>query len=268
MNTLLSNSIALITGGSRGIGKAIAEAFMRAGAHIIITARDEKQLLAAADDIRKMGQGEVVSYTVDATKPEDVEKAAENVKEKFGKLDILVNNAGGVERFGGFFDITAEDWRRAFELNFLSAVSFSCAFIPLLKESDAGRMVNISSQAAHEPGLFNPHYAAAKAALLNLNKFMSNMLAKDKILVNAICPSTVRGGGWERNIKDRAAREGISLEAAERVMEEEESKKSPLGRMVSLEDVANLALFLASPLNNSITGSVIDVDGGKRRGIK
>lgn len=267
MNFLLTHRVALVTGGSKGIGKAIAEAFLREGAQVIITARDEKQLLAAADEIKKEWQGMVAPYALDARDSAGIKKTAEDIKEKFGKIDILVNNVGGVERFGGFFDLTDEDWRAAFELNFLSAVFFCRAFFPLLKLSDAGRVVNISSLAAHQPGFFNPHYAAAKAALLNFNKFMSNAFAKDNILVNAICPSTVKGGGWERNIADRASRESLSLKEAARLMEEEENKKSPLGRMVSLEDVAQCALFLASPLNNSVTGSVIDIDGGKRKGI-
>ncbi|MBI2056338.1 MAG: SDR family oxidoreductase [Candidatus Sungbacteria bacterium] len=267
MNFILNNRTALITGGSKGIGKAIAEAFAAEGASVIITARSDAELSLAAQDIKKNAHGEVASYALDAIKSENVETMALDVKKKFGKLDILVNNVGGVERFGGFFDLTDHDWLNAYDLNFLSAVYFCRAFVPLLALSDCGRMVNISSLAAHQPGFFNPHYAAAKAALLNLNKYMSNTLAGDNILVNAICPSTVKGGGWGRNIADRAARGSISVEEAECLMEEEENKKSPLGRMVSLEDIAMMVLFLASPLNNSITGSVIDVDGGKRKGI-
>lgn len=267
MNFLLKSRTALITGGSHGIGKAIAELFAHEGANIIITGRESKHLSSAMGNIKKIAYGKVMSWVADATNSGSIEKMALEVKGKFGKIDILVNNVGGVEKFGGFFDLTDTEWRNAYELNFLSAVFFCRAFVPLLKLSDCGRIINMSSLAAHQPGLFNPHYAAAKAALLNFNKYMSTLLAKDKILVNAICPSTVKGGGWERNIADRAARESVSLVEAARLMEEEECKKSPLGKMVRLEDISQLALFLASPLNTSITGSVIDVDGGKRKGI-
>ena len=262
MNLLLKNRTVLITGGTRGIGNAMAQAFAHEGADVIICARSKP--------IDKMNQPheQTTFYIADVNKPGDIENLIANIKQKSEKIDILINNVGRGEAFGSFFDLTDDDWRKAYDFNFLPAVSVCRAAVPLLKLSDAPRIINIAALSAHQPGFFNPHYAAAKAALLNVNKYMATFLAKDNILVNAICPSTMKGGGWEENIKHRADRDSLSLEEAENVMEQEESKKSPLGKMGRLEDVANLALFLASPLNGFITGSVIDVDGGLRKGVR
>lgn len=266
MDYRMQGRIALVTGASHGIGKAIAWALAREGAEVILVARTQGVLDDLGDQIQKSG-GKAYAVAADITNPRDIERIFKEVVSDAGRLDILVNNAGGAEPFGGFFDLKDEDWERTWKLNFMSMVQCSREAIPFLKKSDAGRIVNISAVPGRQPGSFNPHYSAAKAAMLNLSKHLANILGKDNILVNSICPSTLKGGGWERNVEDRAAREGISAEQAEKIMEAEESKKTPLGKIGTPEDVANLAVFLASPLNTFITGSSINVDGGTVRSI-
>lgn len=266
MDLRLQNRTALITGASHGIGKAIAQAFAREGAGVVMCARNKVHLMNAWIDMKSYAGVTVYGVQVDVTKPEEVTRLFANWM--YGGPDILVNNVGGAEQFGDFFSLSDEDWHRAYELNFMSVVHMCREAIPWLKKSDCARIINISSLPAHQPGRFNPHYSAAKAAVENLTKYLGNFLAEDNILVNAVAPSTIKGGGWERNVVDRALRDGIFAEEAEKRMETEESKKSPLGRIGTLEDVANTVLFLASPLNNYITGSVIDVDGGIRRGVR
>lgn len=260
------NRLALVTGSTHGIGKAIAGVLAENGADIIICGRNRESLEATKAEIGKSGT-KVYGFALDASKPDEVKKLFEEVVAEAGRLDILVNNVGRAEPFGGFFDLSDEDWENTFNLNFMSMVYFCRAAIPWLRKSNRGRIINIASLSARQPGIWNPHYSAAKAAMLNLNKHLANLLAKDNILVNAICPSTLKGGGWERNAADRARRDGLSLKDAEALMESEEKKKSPLGRMGTLEDIAELTAFLASERANFITGTSLQVDGGTVRSI-
>ena len=268
MDLQLRGRTVLVTGASHGIGKAIAGAFAQEGARVIMCARNKVHLMNTWIDMKSYAGVIVYGVQVDVTKPEEVTRLFADSIRIYGGLDILVNNVGGAEQFGDFLSLSDEDWQRAYELNFMSVVRMCRGAIPWLKKSDYARIVNISSLPARQPGRSNPHYSAAKAAVENLTKYLGNFLAEDNILVNAVAPSTIKGGGWERNVVDRALRDGIFAEEAEKRMEAEESKKSPLGRIGTLEDVVNTVLFLASPLNNYITGSVIDVDGGIRRGVR
>lgn len=269
MNLNLKGRVALVTGSTHGLGRSIATALAREGADIIICGRklahleetliDINSIVGNNVNIRCCGLGEV--------SPSYVKSIFSGIVKEVGQLDILVNNVGGAEKFGGFFDLSDKDWKAAYELNFMSMVYFSREAIPWLKKSKAGRIINIASLPAQEPGQFNPHYSAAKAAMLNLSKHLANALAKENILVNAICPGTLKGGGWIGNVFDRADRLQISLQEAEMSMEKEEKLKVPLGRIGKLDDIAKMAAFLASDKADFITGACINIDGGRRRSI-
>lgn len=268
MDLNLKDRVALVTGASHGIGKAIAWELAKEGVEVVICGRDHSRLMDTKLEIFDAQKRKIHAIYVDATDFYQVKQLLGLVESLTGCLDILVNNVGGAEKFGDFFSLTDEDWELAWKLNFMSMVWFSREAVPLLRKSSQARIINISSLPAHQPGFFNPHYSSAKAAMLNLNKYLANTLAKDSILVNAICPSTLKGGGWDKNVRDRAARDGISTEEAEKIMEEEENKKTPLGMIGTPEDVAKLVAFLSSSANNYLTGSVIDIDGGIRRSVK
>jgi len=266
MERSIHKRTALVTGGGRGLGKAIAVELAKSGADVILLGRDEKTLSETKIEIQELGV-RVFSFGIDVTDAKKVKEVFSEIAKEPGNLDIVVNNVGGAEPFGGFESLRDEDWQSAFEINFLSAVWVSREALPLLRKSKAARLINISSVPAHQPGFFNPHYSAAKAALLNLSKHLANVLARDQILVNTICPSTLKGGGWEKNIKDRATRDRTSVEEASASMEREESAKSPLGRIGTPEDVAALVTFLVSDQANFITGHCFNVDGGITRSI-
>lgn len=268
MEINLHGRMALITGASHGIGKAIAQEFVTSGACVALVARNYEKLCNAAQEINTEVWAEPILLCGDVTHENHVRNMFVTLEKEAGHLDILVNNVGGAEPFGDFFSLNDYDWVHTFDLNVLSMVRFSRRAIPLLRKSNCARIINISSFPAHQPGANNPHYIAAKAGMLALNKYLANVLGPDNILVNAICPATLKGGGWDQNVRDRATRDKISFEDAERRMEEEGKKKTPLGRLGTLEDVAKLATFLASSANNYITGSVFDVDGGIRRSVK
>lgn len=269
MDPGLSGKVALVTGSSRGVGKAIALALVKEGASVIICARGSGAILETLMELEKFKAESAYAsaWYCDVNNPFYIKDwfKTSGLLSKFGKLDILVNNVGGPLRFGKFEDLTDEDWADDWNFNFMSMVRFTREAIPWLRKSGNGRIINISAVPARQPGMFNPHYAASKAAMLNLNKYLANTLAKDNILVNAICPNTLEGGGWHVNVADRASRDGISKEDAAGKMLAEEFKKMPLQRMGTPEDVANLVAFLASDKAKYITGAVINVDGGTVR---
>ena len=266
----LSGKIALVTGSSRGIGKAIATALAIEGATLVVCGRNEENLNSVSRKLFYVSNMaiDVYYFCVDARNGEEIRGIfRDSLWENFGRLDILVNNVGGPLKFGKFEDLTDEDWLNDWNFNLMSAVRFTRAALPLLKASGDGRIINISSVSGHQPGRFNPHHGTAKAAVEILTKYLANDLAKDNILVNAIRPNTLEGGGWHANVADRANRDKISLQVAANLFRAEELKKMPLQRMGTPEDVANLVLFLASDKAKYITGTVINVDGGTVRTV-
>jgi len=266
----LKGRVALITGSTRGLGKAIAEALAAEGADIIINGRWSKTVGNVAYEIERKFNYNIHAYqfTCDATDPQGIKKFFGEKISKTG-LDILVNNVGNIETFGKFEDLNEDDWRKSFELTFMSAVRFIEVSLPYLKTSNQPRIINISSLSAHQPSFtgLNPHYGFAKAAMINLTKNLANDFGRYGITVNAVCPSTLSGGGWEQNIKDRAERDRITAEEAEIIMRTEESKKSPLGQMGELKDVAGLVVFLASANAKFLTGHCYNIDGGITRSV-
>ncbi|OGM99391.1 MAG: hypothetical protein A2817_03305 [Candidatus Yanofskybacteria bacterium RIFCSPHIGHO2_01_FULL_39_8b] len=267
MDLGLGGKTALITGSSRGIGRAIALCLAREGANVIICGRKYDKLLALEEKIISEHNVIVGSYKVDATIPESIEEMFINVKRDIGHIDILVNNIGDIEKFGNFFDLDDNDWINAYNLTFMSMVRFSKKTMPWLKKSSQASIINICSLVAHQPGRYNHHYVAAKAAMLAVSKQMANDLGPMGIRVNVICPSTLKDGGWARNVKDRANRDNISYTEAERVIENEAKAKSPLDKIGTADHVAALVAVLASDISGFSTGHCYNVDGGITRSI-
>lgn len=271
MCSSLKGRLALVTGSTRGLGKAIVEALAAEGADVIINGRWSKTVGNVAYEIEHKFNHNIHAYqcVCDATDSKKIKAFFTEKISQIGRLDILVNNVGNIEKFGKFEDLNEEDWQRSFDLICMSAVRFSYGSLPYLKRSDQARIINISALSGHQPSFtgINPHYGLAKAGMLNLSKNMANDFGRYGITVNAICLSTLTGGGWEQNIKDRAEREKITAEEAEKIMQREENRKSPLNRMGTLENVANMVSYLASDKSNFMTGEIINVDGGITRGL-
>lgn len=256
----IEGRVALVTGGSKGIGQAIARALAEEGARVAISARGTEALRKAAADLEEFG---VIAVPADATSQEAANAAVARTIDAFGGLDILVNNVGGAGRFGGFGDLSDEDWRNAFDLNVLSLMHFVRAAESHLRRSKGGRIVNISSIVGLQPGSFNPHYAATKAATINMSKFLANHFVSDGVLVNAVCPGPVHSESWDANVRRIALARGVGFEQAWQQVEQEESAKIPLARVGEGDDVAGLVVFLASERARWITGSCFHVNGGK-----
>lgn len=216
----------LVTGGSRGIGRAVAHAFHHAGARVFICGRDPKSLIRAARAI-----GEIICV------PGDVRRDAAKILKAVDRLDVLVNNAGGMEHYEKA--PTAAAWRSTFELNLFSAVEMTRAALPLLKASK-GVVINIASDVGRRPFHMGPDYCAAKAALVNYTKFLAS-----EIRANAVCPGPVVTGDWTKaEIRKAAAR-------------------TLLKRTGTPEEVADAVLFAAH--DGFLNGAVVGVDGGAVR---
>jgi 3-oxoacyl-[acyl-carrier protein] reductase len=262
----LHERVALITGGSAGIGFETARLLGLRGAQIAICAKEPARLAVAAAQLTSSGIP-CLSITADVKDPSAADHVIDLVSEHYGALDVLINNAGGIDTKGNFFDLTNEDWEDCFNLNLFSAVRFSKLSIPLLRKSAAPRIINISSVTARQPGSFNPHYSAAKLALLNFSKHLSNILAPDKILVNSVSPGIIHTDGWDDYLQEKASASGEPLEAVTEVENARAIASMPLKRFGAPAEVASVVLFLASEAASFITGADIVIDGGKIKGL-
>lgn len=260
----LKGRMALVTGSSRGIGRAIAMALAKEGCDIILCARNMEKLYKTSREILDLKIGNTIFYgPVDATNREDIKRFVGNT---VSKLDILVNNVGGgTEKPLQLWGLTEKQWLDAYKLNVLSMVWFTEFAVPFLEKSSQPRIINIGTKASHEPSWNNPHYGAAKSAVDYLNKRMSNELAPKGICVNIIGPHSVICDTWERNVRDRATTQGIPVDEARAIMTKEVTAKIPMNRQGTSEDVANLVVYLASAQANFITGAYFPLDGGNSR---
>ncbi len=262
MDLQLKNRIALVTGGTKGIGASIVRQLTKEGVKVIFCARQSAAMTALEEEISSAG-GVCLAMPVDVFDVKAVNELVGAAAEYWGGLDILINNVGGPIQFGGFDELSDDDWMRAYELNVMSMVRFTRAALPHLRKSGLKRVINISSTSAVQPGTYNPHYTVTKAAVINLSKYLANWLAKEKILVNTVCPGPVHSESWNENILRIASERKISVSEAMYIIENEEAAKIPLGVIGEGEQIASVVVLLASPLSAWTTGSCFHVNGGK-----
>ena len=256
--TDLAGRIALVTGASRGIGRAIALELAEAGADLVINARGSAALDAVAAEVRARGR-DVEAVPADVATEAAAPLVVERAVARFGRVDVLVNNAGkGSPK--RLLDLTEEDWHASFELNFMAAVRLSLACVPLMRARGGGRIVNISSRVGRQPDPYFAPYAAAKAALINFTKSLANAFSKDGVLANCVVPGLVRTEAVLEAARKSAEATGKTVE--EVLAETLRARPIPAGRMGEPADVAGLVVFLASPRASWITGSAFTVDGG------
>ena len=266
MNLDLKGKIAIVTGGSKGIGREISMALAAEGVRVIIAARGIEAIDEVCLAINKTG-GEAIGMQVDITSGKEVSQVVQNVLKKYGGLDFLVNNAGGAPKFGSLQDLNESDWFDSFKLNVMGCVNFVKACEAALLKSKQGRIIIISSISGLQPGNYNPHYSSSKAATINLSKHLANLYAENGICCNVICAGPVHSNSWNENVSDLAARRNISFDQAFSETENREIAKIPLGRVGNPEDISSIVSFLLSKNAKWITGSCFHVSGGKYSAI-
>ena len=268
------SKIALVSGGSKGIGFAIAERLLVAGFNVYICSRSQENLVQANELLSKKSSlkeliGNLYTYRCDVTKEQDVSKLISEIENRFGYLNCLVNNSGGLSQTntGTFNELSNNQWLEALNDNLLGAVNLTRQAYPLLKLAEKANVINISSVVAVQPGLYNPHYAAAKAGLLALSKNLSLLWADDGILVNSISPGIVGTEGWQYYIKNKAEKEDRTIDDVSSQENIRAVANVPLKRLGLPSEVADCVEFLSSNASAYITGSNIIIDGGKHRAI-
>ncbi|MEI6115230.1 MAG: SDR family oxidoreductase [Burkholderiales bacterium] len=252
MDLQLNGRVALVTGGSQGIGKAVAVMLAQEGASVVIAARGAELLDKVAAEIRAAG-GKVHAVAADVSQAADCERLVAETIKTFGRLDILVNNAG-TSATGEFESVTDEAWQADFNLKLFAAIRLARLAVPGMRQHGWGRIINMTNIGAKQPRAKSMPTTVTRAAGLAFTKAMSKEFAASNILVNTVCIGLIKAGQHER----KAARAGVPVEQMYDAM----GKDIPLGRVGRAEEVASVVAFLASEAASYVTGSSVNLDGG------
>ena len=244
----VSGKVAVVTGGNGGIGLGLARGLARAGARIVVAARDAEKSAAAVRELEALQPG-AVEIRVDVTDERSIGELVDRTVAQLGRVDILVNNAGMSIRKPPH-ELELDEWNKVIETNLTSAFLCSKLAYPALKASGNGKVINIGSMMSIFGASFATAYAASKGGIVQYTRACANAWAPDNIQVNAILP------GWIDTDLTRGARQQVSG-LHERVL-----ARTPAGRWGDTDDFAGIAVFLASPASNFVTGTAIPVDGG------
>lgn len=255
MQLSLQGRNALITGGSLGIGRAIATRFVEAGGNVAIVARRADALEEAKAAIAKAGDGKVVTVSADVSAAEGCTKAYEDAVAGLGQVDILVNNAGSSQR-GEFATITDEVWQADLDLKLFAAIRLARQAFPAMQDRKWGRIINILNTGAKAPPPTGAPTAVTRAAGLALTKVLAGEGAPHNVLVNGLLVGRIESDQWVK--RHAAENKGRSIKA----FYDEMGGIIPMGRVGTAEEFANVACFLASDAGTYVTGTAINIDGG------
>jgi NAD(P)-dependent dehydrogenase (short-subunit alcohol dehydrogenase family) len=254
---MLKNKIALVTGGSQGIGKAISEKLLGVNAVVAIAALEDQALKEASAEFQSRGF-RFKSYGADLSDDVQIDSLVSSVAWDLGPVDILINNAGITGPTLPVRDVPTADWDKTLNINLRTPFLLSRAVIPSMIERKSGKIINISSIAGKMAYPLRSPYAASKWGLIGLTLTLAQELGPYNIHVNVICPGPTRTEMIDSAIRARAEAAGVDVN----VMFQEYVRATALKRMVLPEEVADLVLFLCSPQSNAITGQAIDVSAG------
>lgn len=252
----LKDKVALITGGGQGLGRAIALAFAAQGSHVVVSGRHQETLDAVAEEIRRLG-AESLALKCDVTQRAEVESVERQIKERFGSVQVLINNAG-MALAVGFLKMDDRLWDEVLRANLTGTYLCCKVFLPSMVASGWGRIINIASTVAKVSYSHIAAYATSKHAVLGLTRSLAVEFARSGVTVNAICPGYIDTELTQKNIGLMAEKTGKSLEEVLKSF----TATSPQHRLIAPEEVARLALTLASESALGITGQAINVDGG------
>ena len=244
----LENKVAIITGSSRGIGKAIALAYAKEGAKVILASRKQEQLDAAAEEIRTLG-AEVTAIATNTGYEEQCQALVNQVIEKYSRVDILVNNAATNPHFGHILDAEAWHWEKTFNVNINGYFWMSKAVIENMQQNGGGKIVNMASVAGIDPGPMMGVYSISKAAVIMMTKVLAQELGGSNIQVNAIAPGIIKTkfaqALWDNPMLSKVY-----------------TDRTPAGRIGTPEEITGAAVYLASADSSYQSGTTLVIDGG------
>jgi NAD(P)-dependent dehydrogenase (short-subunit alcohol dehydrogenase family) len=258
MDLGLKGKVAVITGGSVGIGLSIAAGLAEEGVNLVLCARNEERLMEEVKKLNDKFDVKVVGVKADVAIPTDIDQVVATTKAEFGGADILINNAGtGSEET--IMEADDERWQYYWDLHVMAAVRLTRGLVPFMRERGAGVILNNASICAAQPLWYQPIYNTTKAALVMLSKTMSNEFIKDNIRVNVVNPGLVLTPDWVKTATILTADQDIT---PEEYLDKIAKENAPIDRFASPEEIANFFVFLCSDRASYIVGSSLYIDGG------
>ena len=256
----LDGKVAIVTGGSEGIGKAAAQRMAGEGANVIIVARRQEMLDAAAAEIRTANEGEVLPLSADVTDKDTAARVVNTAVERYGRIDILVNNAG-TSMAKAFEQVSDDDWELDFDLKVWGAVRLIRTAIPEMRKVGGGRIINVTNLGGRTPGANSMPTSISRAAGIAITKGLSKDLAADNILVNTVCIGLIKSGQHQRRYDARIVNEP-NLDVGDFYAQLAAGRGVPLGRVGEGSEAGDVIAFLASERASYLTGVAINIDGG------
>ena len=263
MDLGIKGRAAIVTGGSRGIGRETARQFLEEGVRVMICGRNAETLEAARADLARQTGGEIHGFVADTRKEGDIQRLVDHARERFGAVDILVNNAGQMYS-GRFAVMTDEGLKEQFETKIFGFMRLIRLVYPMMKEGRWGRIVNLIGGAGKEPDPYMFGSGITNSGLLNITKSLSTEFGEDNVLVNAVCPGWVDTNLWQRNAQGLAQELGAETEEEAR---RRAARKNSLNRFGKPEELANAIVFLCSERASYITGVSLNLDGGRLKSL-
>lgn len=257
MDLQLDNKTALVSGSTAGIGYSIAKALADEGANVIINGRSDVSVKQAIATLKETAKGQLYGFAGDLSQADEAQKLIS----QYPEVDILINNLGIFEPVP-FEEIPDEDWRRFFDVNVLSGVRLTRAYLPAMKQQNWGRVIFVSSESGVQIPQEMIHYGMTKAAQIAIARGLAEDVAGTGITVNSVLPGPTRSRGVETFVNDLASKEGQTMEAFEQAFFENVRPTSLIKRFATTEEVASIVCYLSSPLASATTGAAVRVDGG------
>ena len=258
MDLGLKDKVAVITGGSVGIGLAVAEGLAQEGVHLVLCARDETRVMEKAGEIKSKHGVRTLGVSADVSRADDVARVLAEAEREFGGTDILINNAGTGSN-ETIMEAPDEKWQYYWDLHVMAAVRLARGLAPAMRRRGGGVIINNASICAKQPLEYEPIYNVTKAALMMFSKCLSNELIRDNIRVNCINPGLILTPDWKKTAKQLTAGKDITWEE---YLDQIAKKNAPIGRFASPEELADFFVFLCSPRASYCVGSTYYVDGG------
>jgi 3-oxoacyl-[acyl-carrier protein] reductase len=264
MDLGLRGRACVVTGASRGIGRVTAQMLCEEGAGVLLVARTEDQLVAAADECAAAGResgGRAESLVCDIGESDAAQRIVSEASQRFGQLDVLINNAG-TAKWRDLDEVPDEDWYEAWEVNVMAPMRLMRAAAPGMRERGWGRVVNVSSTAGKRPSANMSEYSVAKAGELSLSRLYADRYAPHGVLINAICPGPVKSELWmeEGGLLDQS-KELAGHDSREEALDAAGSRR-PIGRLAEVGEIAAAIVFLCSEHASYVSGAAWSVDGG------